>query len=187
LFDLGGVVMMRDFAAAARSLHLTEREFLKALFRGNEETVLIGKVTEDDWWREVQSRLALSDSAVCGVRESLVRNDRVDEGIVALLRALRGTMPIACVTNGWDGTRSMMQHLGVASLFDEIVISAEVGAAKPAQRIFEIAIERLAVPPSEYIFIDDAIDNVAAAARLGMVGYLHRRSQLTGAWLRARL
>lgn len=59
-------------------------------------------------------------------------------------------------------------------LFDAVVLSGEVGVAKPDRRIFELAAERLGLQPGECVFVDDLAAYVRAAARTGMVGVHHR-------------
>jgi 2-haloacid dehalogenase/putative hydrolase of the HAD superfamily len=49
----------------------------------------------------------------------------------------------------------------------DIVISGEVGLLKPDPRIFRLAAQRAGLKPEELLFIDDAAENVAAAAALG--------------------
>ena len=56
-----------------------------------------------------------------------------------------------------------------------VVVSQEVGVAKPDSRIYEIFFERLrrldpSVQPAELIFVDDKEKNVAAAQALGWSG-----------------
>lgn len=55
--------------------------------------------------------------------------------------------------------------------FEGEVISCEVGVVKPSPNIYEILLERYALNPAETIFIDDRIENVAAAEAFGMVTY----------------
>jgi putative hydrolase of the HAD superfamily len=52
--------------------------------------------------------------------------------------------------------------------FDEIVISSEIGYAKPDREAYEITAERLGVKPEECIFTDDRIDFCVAAEAVGM-------------------
>ena len=58
-------------------------------------------------------------------------------------------------------------------LFDDVVISGEVGLRKPEPEIFELAASRLGLPPSACVFVDDLSPNVRGAAAVGMVGVLH--------------
>jgi putative hydrolase of the HAD superfamily len=56
--------------------------------------------------------------------------------------------------------------------FDVVVVSYEVGLAKPDRRIFELCLSRLGAQPGETLFVDDREDNVAAAERLGLRAFL---------------
>lgn len=60
----------------------------------------------------------------------------------------------------------------VYSLFDGEVVSCEEGTVKPERRIYEILLERFALDPAETLFIDDRAANIAAAAELGIGGFL---------------
>ena len=52
-------------------------------------------------------------------------------------------------------------------LFDSILLSGEVGLAKPDPRIFELLLQRIQLGPRDCLLIDDASQNVEAAAKLG--------------------
>ncbi len=80
-------------------------------------------------------------------------------------------MATAVLSNSWGvdayPTELMAEH------FDDVVISAEVGLRKPDPAIFRLAAERLAVPASGCVFVDDLDLNVAAARELGMTAIHH--------------
>jgi epoxide hydrolase-like predicted phosphatase len=59
------------------------------------------------------------------------------------------------------------------ALFDDVVISGEVGLRKPESEIFELAASRLGVAPQACVFVDDLSPNVRGAVAAGMVGVLH--------------
>lgn len=52
--------------------------------------------------------------------------------------------------------------------FDAVVISCEVGLAKPDPRVFQLCLERLGLSAGEALFVDDRVDNVEGAARVGL-------------------
>jgi 2-haloacid dehalogenase len=54
--------------------------------------------------------------------------------------------------------------------FEAIVVSGEVGIAKPDVRIFETLIERHGVEPRRTAFVDDTEANIAVAEELGFIG-----------------
>lgn len=53
-------------------------------------------------------------------------------------------------------------------LFQEVIISGEVGAVKPSRRIIEILVARCRIRPEQAVFIDDVLANVSAARKFGM-------------------
>jgi 2-haloacid dehalogenase len=52
-------------------------------------------------------------------------------------------------------------------LFDDFVISGEVGHVKPDPEIFQIILEKIGKPAGECLFIDDAISNIDQAQKMG--------------------
>ena len=54
------------------------------------------------------------------------------------------------------------------ALFDAVVISCEVGLAKPDPRIFRLCLERLGLSAAAALFVDDRADNVEGAAAVGL-------------------
>jgi len=55
-------------------------------------------------------------------------------------------------------------------LFDTVVLSGELGIAKPTAEIYELTAMRLGVQPEECIMIDDSQINIDGACRVGMQG-----------------
>lgn len=106
---------------------------------------------------------------------------------IALAERLRPAYRIAILSNADLTLRTRLEDgLGIAHLFDDIVCSAEVGVAKPAPEIYRLAAERLGVPASACVFVDDHEVNVRAAEAVGMRAVLHRvdRGDDLGAQLR---
>jgi putative hydrolase of the HAD superfamily len=64
---------------------------------------------------------------------------------------------------------SVMRGLGIADAFDTVTISSLAQAAKPAPRIFHIALEKHAVDPEEALHIGDSLrDDVEGATKAGL-------------------
>jgi len=63
----------------------------------------------------------------------------------------------------------VLEREGVRDLFQEILISAEVGWRKPRREIFQIALDRMQLAPAEALFIGDSLEiDVAGAKQIGM-------------------
>jgi HAD superfamily hydrolase (TIGR01509 family) len=52
--------------------------------------------------------------------------------------------------------------------FDVVVVSCEVGSCKPGPEIYRVCVERLGVAPDVTLFVDDRIENLQAASRIGL-------------------
>lgn len=76
---------------------------------------------------------------------------------------------LALVSNASSGVRNIIQALDIERCFDAIILSCEVGVAKPDEKIYEIAMAQLSVSPSECIFIGDgACQELDGANRAGI-------------------
>jgi putative hydrolase of the HAD superfamily len=85
---------------------------------------------------------------------------------MAGLRA-RG-IKIAIVSNCDEQARGLLGWLGVTPLADALILSCEVGAAKPSARIYQRALQALGVTAEAALFVDDNPEFCAQAAALGI-------------------
>ena len=72
-------------------------------------------------------------------------------------------------------------------LTDTMILSYEEGLAKPDRRIYDLAAERLQLPHSSIVFIDDYAPNVSAAQVCGMHGIRFETREQTVAELQMLL
>jgi putative hydrolase of the HAD superfamily len=101
--------------------------------------------------------------------ELLLANGRLFDDVLPFMAGLRTRgMKVAIVSNCDEQARDLLGWLGVTPLADALVLSCEVGAAKPAARIFERALEALGVSAGAALFVDDNPEYCAAAAALGI-------------------
>jgi putative hydrolase of the HAD superfamily len=121
----------------------------------------------------------------------LVREDGTAVHSVGLLRRMFGASVIldqmlelikdlrargiltSLLSNSWGGgEHGYPRHL-FADLFDDVVISGEVGMRKPEERIFQLAATRLGLSPGQCVFVDDVEGNIVAAEELGFAAVHH--------------
>lgn len=111
----------------------------------------------------------------------------LQEEMLALIRDLRRCgIRTGLLSNSWGAKDGYPRHL-FSDLFDDVVISGEVGMRKPEQRIFRLATARLGLMPTECAFVDDVEGNVVAARALGLVAVHHTEPALTRSELLALL
>jgi len=98
------------------------------------------------------------------------------EDSIPVLRALRARgLRTAVVSNCSRSTRPVVDRLGLEREVDAVVLSFEVGAAKPDPAIYLAALDRLAAQPAETVFVDDQATYCDGAAALGMQTFLIQR------------
>lgn len=109
-------------------------------------------------------------------RGFLVDGVHLYEDSVPVMRALRerGTR-VAVVSNCSHSTRPIVDRLGLQDEADAVVLSFEVGIAKPDAGIYLTALERLRVAPDEAVFVDDQAAYCDGATTVGMSAYLIQR------------
>ncbi len=174
IFDYGGVLwdMRWDLARTLEQEHgLRERTIVETLY-GSEtwQKLEIGVGDRQAWLDE--SHLAL-EAAAGRELPRLHQHWRERQHLIApnidLIRRLRGTYKTAVLSNA-DNTlvRTLRDAHGIHHLFDDIVVSADVGMAKPDPRIYALSAQRIGLPPEECVFIDDLPRNVDAARESGM-------------------
>ena len=92
-----------------------------------------------------------------------------------LVRTLRARYKLSVLSNADISLRRRLESdIGINHLFDDIVVSAEVGMAKPEPAVFRLAAERLGFAPQDCVLVDDWDTNVEAARAVGMHAVLYR-------------
>jgi putative hydrolase of the HAD superfamily len=87
----------------------------------------------------------------------------------SLFEHLRTRFRIGVVSNFFGNLKEVFEDVGLARSVDVIIDSGCVGVAKPDPRIFELAIERLRLPPGLAAFIGDSYErDMMPSAQLGL-------------------
>jgi len=186
LFDADGVLFDYD-SAERQALHdaweLTGREY------GADALATYKRVNKELWGRFERGALdqdrlkvlrfemllqelgAKADPGAMSDRylESLGNNGGLLPGAREVLETLQGRVGMAMITNGIAKVqRGRLAQSGIRKYFSSIIISAEVGAAKPDPRIFDHAFESIGRPDkSEVLMVGDSLSSDI----MGGVGY----------------
>ncbi|MCY3969881.1 MAG: HAD-IA family hydrolase [Acidobacteria bacterium] len=95
---------------------------------------------------------------------------------VRVLRRLKSAgFRMGVVSDNWPSLDRRFRTMGLRGFFDAFVISALVGSSKPCERIYQVAVEEIGIPPENLAFVDDRPVNVEAAERIGMKGIVISR------------
>ncbi|HET9898272.1 MAG TPA: HAD family phosphatase [Streptosporangiaceae bacterium] len=190
IFDWGGVITtpIVDTVMAWLAADRIDRESYTAAMRpwvreaygpGQSETPIHalerGEISDAEFEQALAAALVTLDGGpvqAAGLLKRMFAASSVQPDMLALISELRHRgLRTGLLSNSW-GTRVSYPYQLLDELFDDAVISGEVGMRKPEERIFRLASMRLGVSPAETIFIDDVEGNITAAKALGF-GVVH--------------
>jgi HAD superfamily hydrolase (TIGR01509 family) len=189
IFDLGNVLVHIHPEAFLRTLGIDTPEnrryyqksvidIVKAYERGDDSTeqfldrlgVLFN--AHDAAQQHIRRhRRVFSRDDFCRAMLSIIGRPMV--GMEELVRGLEATVPLGLLSN----TNPMhfdacMDDLAVLQVIPSHFLSYRLKSLKPEPGIFENAIELLQLDPGDVLYIDDLHENVEAARRVGLNGYL---------------
>jgi putative hydrolase of the HAD superfamily len=141
------------------------------------------------WWKDVVHRVFAEVGMVRDFDEFFDRvydTFRDSQGwalfpeTLAVLKQLKGLgLKLGVISNFDTRIYSVLESLGIRSLFDAIILSSETGHSKPDPEIFEAAIAALGFQASQIILVGDSLrDDIEAGSRAGLAAVLiDRRGQ----------
>lgn len=183
-FDLGGVIVRTEYQTPrqqlAERLGMEYDDLDRLVF--NSETGLkaaIGAITPQQHWEAVMKRLKRPAEEMTAIREEFFAGDIVDRTLVDFIRSLQGKYKTGIISNNWGDLRESLAREKIEDAFDYIIISAEVGVAKPDPKIFQIALKQAGVRPNEAVFVDDFYVNIEGCEKVGMKGIHFKDTQST--------
>lgn len=193
IFDIGGVLEITprtgleqkwEFALDLEPGGLNKR--LREVWRAGD----IGSISLEEVERRTAQILGLSLEQTEAFMDDLWEEylGTLNEELAAYFASLRPRYKTAIISNSFVGAREKEQErYGFGDMCDLVVYSHEVGVKKPDRRIYEIACERLGLPPEEIIFVDDLEEAIIAARECGMKGIHYRENSQAIAEIEAHL
>lgn len=175
LFDLGAVLIDWD-----------PRYVYRPLFRGDEQAMedFLTRIVPPDWNRSIDAGRTFDEAVAERIAAHPEHADLIAlwkaewakmlkgpiDGSVEILAQLRERGYRLLALTNWSAETFPIarERFGFLQWFEDIVVSGEVGLAKPDPRIFALAIERCRLQPERTLFIDDAPGNVEAGRAAGL-------------------
>ena len=174
IFDLGGVLLRtQDFSIReqlAERLGMDRHELEELVFGGDSgDRAQRGEVSARQHGENLRYQLGYSPREFHTFLDEFFSSDQIDDQLVDYIRGLRKKYKTALLSNSADDLRQKIAEMWhIEDAFDLMIISAEVGVAKPDPRIFRLALDRMGITAGEAIFVDDFQRNVIAAQDLGI-------------------
>jgi len=137
------------------------------------QDALLGRKTADQFWQTIGPELGLKNPAeIDAFRRRYHADEAINHDVVNLLRRFYGRYQLAVLSNNPPGLDQWLHDWGIRDLFDVVFCSGDEGLVKPDAASYQAVLQRLRVRPEEAVFIDDTLDHVLAARRLGLRGVL---------------
>lgn len=154
-------------------------EKLHSFFEGEmNRRVDLGEITHEEFYGHILKESNLSDSLLPVFMQNLLKAFKLNTALINFIQSLPATIQHAVLSNYSDRLRFILEeHLHIADVFSDLIISSEVQMLKPDEEIYQTALARFHIAPSESIFVDDRIENVEGAQKVGMHAVLFSDTQ----------
>lgn len=182
-FDYGGVIKINEqnlVKEICDYLHITKEVFNKEYFSVNHLFNIEGKSFEEVTLLFV-SKFDDSEKTKKYILELLKENKakyHLNVELIELIKKLKNKYRIGLLSNNSLTLREKLKEDNILDLFDEIIVSAEVGYQKPQSEIFDILFKKLNVEPNEVVFIDDSLKSLEGADKIGYTPILFKNNEL---------
>ncbi len=185
IFDFGGVFTaspVENFAVYENRNGLPDR-FIGGVIKSNLHQGAFARFERAEISFEEFDRLFAAETRAAG--HEIGGHDFValldvalkPEMVEALRRVKAAGLKTGCITNNFEGLDPVRVArleqgdaaiAGVFAMFDHVIESSKAGVRKPEPRIYEMMLEKLALPASACIFLDDLGVNLKPAQAMGM-------------------
>jgi beta-phosphoglucomutase len=127
----------------------------------------------DRWWHETFLQTWPDRPDLAAEMSRWLRDGRLNRPFADTLPALEALarlgMPVAVVSNWGTELPGLLQRLDLLRFFEFVIVSAELGLAKPDPRIFEPAVAQAGVEPGRLLYVGDHVgDDVEGAWAAGL-------------------
>jgi HAD superfamily hydrolase (TIGR01509 family) len=174
LFDCDGLLLETESRWTIAERGLLARhggrhtlEFKKRLLGSSRE--LSQMLIAEELGRPLEDGPALADELDRRFAEAIAEHGTEPmPGVVALLEALDGRVPIAVASNnGEEIVRVALEIAGVSAFFGAVVCAGPTLAGKPAPDVYLAAAAALGVDPARSIALEDSATGATAARAAG--------------------
>jgi putative hydrolase of the HAD superfamily len=181
LIDLDGVI--RIWPASAEEIEITCGLPVNALETTAFRKELLGRaitgeLSDEEWRRRTVAALLEQfpqSKALEAVTTWSARTTKINTPLLELIANLRKRLTVALISNATSRLNEDLAMLGLNDQFDHIINSSEVGYSKPSPEIFHHALTLVNATPTETLYVDDALNNIEAASKLGISTHHYQR------------
>lgn len=155
-FDLVGVLVNeRDIVLS------NEEEKLERLFGPN--------LSDDDYLKKAKE-IVCNEENIVNITKTLINKlyKVKEKEIFKKIKKINSKVKIVVATNHVSFIRNFIDTYFDTSYLDGLIISAEINKIKPNLDFYEFILDKYKINANELLFLDDNIENVNGAKKLGI-------------------
>ena len=188
IFDLGNVILNIDYQSTIKAFEKIGIKNAEILYSKSSQTKIFdqletGKITKEDFILEIQKIIPkASKYEIINAWNAIIKD--LPESRIDILKNLKDKFSIFLLSN----TNSIhidyiVKKIGGGkydefyNLFDKVYYSHEVKLRKPDPNIFKLVINENNLKIKNTLFIDDSIQHINSAKKLGLQTY-HLKNSL---------
>ena len=180
IFDFGNVVAFFDYLKACErlgpKLGLTAEAFRRRIVERGFAPLLgrfeSGKIGPEAFAAEVMvlSGVSLSYHEFVDAWQDIFWLNEPVARLIERLKSAGYTLLLGSNTNILHSAHYRRQFASTLDLFDQLVLSHEVGHMKPSSEFYHACVRAAGLPAASCIFVDDLAENVDGARKAGLIG-----------------
>jgi HAD superfamily hydrolase (TIGR01509 family) len=125
----------------------------------------------EEFWQKyaLEKNIVLSKDWAKKYKDIIEKSMRKNEALYTLIAKLKEKkITVGLLSNIDSPYVKMIRDYGFYDPFDPCLLSCDTGMRKPDPKAYEHLLDTLQMPPEGVVFIDDKIENVEAAKKLGI-------------------
>ncbi|MGQ0828458.1 MAG: HAD family hydrolase [Bacteroidota bacterium] len=181
IFDLGGVILNIDYTLLIKAFKNLEIEHFDELYSQAHQIKWFdqyekGQISSADFRNEIRSfaKKNIPDELIDQAWNSMLLDLPAER--LKLLQSFKRTHRTFLLSNTNEIhmkaiNKYLQKTYGISDLsgcFEKMYLSYEIGMRKPNADIFELVLSENKLMPSETLFIEDSIQHIEAAKKLGI-------------------
>ena len=180
LFDLGNVLIDFDHSISAGKVsklaRSTEKNIYDLFFDSSiTEKFEEGKISPREFHQEVNKLLGLRMSYHCfsAIWNEIFFLTKKNSDCLKLVLKLKEKYKVGMVSNiNILHFKYLKDKFDIFRHFDKVILSCEVGARKPKNKIYKEAVKFFKCPPKKIIYADDRLDLIKAGEGFGFNSFV---------------
>jgi len=133
-----------------------------------------GRLTIKEFWKRVAREIPNAPSLNFSWAKATRYNFPTIPAMHRLVASLRKKGYTVALLSNTERALVRIYAKKLRKMFDQVFFSCNLGLIKPDPRIYQLALKKLNISPSEAVFIDDKKECTDGAARIGIKTILYK-------------